>query len=84
MFLGRAKLKLSETLHDKVLYADADMNKADWTTGVAAIAGIVGIGIGWWWADSVAALLISLSIVRDGLRNLKGAVAALMDTRART
>jgi cation diffusion facilitator family transporter len=84
VILGRAKLKLSETLHDKVLYADADMNKADWTTGVAAIAGIVGIGIGWWWADSVAALLISLSIVRDGLRNLKGAVAALIDTRART
>jgi cation diffusion facilitator family transporter len=84
VLLGRAKLKLSETLHDKVLYADADMNKADWTTGVAAIAGILGIGIGWWWADSVAALLISLSIVRDGLRNVKGAVAALIDTRART
>jgi cation diffusion facilitator family transporter len=84
VILGRAKLKLSEALHDKVLHADADMNKADWTTGAAAIAGIVGIGIGWWWADSVAALLISLSILHDGLRNLRGAVGALVDTRART
>jgi cation diffusion facilitator family transporter len=84
VILGRAKLKLSETLHDKVLYADADMNKADWTTGLAAIVGIAGIGVGWWWADSVAALLISLSILHDGLRNVKGAVGALVDTRART
>ncbi|KQR66382.1 cation diffusion facilitator family transporter [Frigoribacterium sp. Leaf172] len=84
VILGRAKLTLSETLHDKVLYADADMNKADWMTGAAAIAGIVGIGVGWWWADSVAALLISVSILHDGLRNLRGAVAGLMDRRART
>ena len=84
VILGHIKLKLSETLHDKVLYADADMNKADWTTGLAAIAGIIGIGIGWWWADAVAALLISLSILHDGVRNLKGAVAALVDTRATT
>jgi divalent metal cation (Fe/Co/Zn/Cd) transporter len=46
VILGRVKLTLSETLHDKVLYADADMNKADWMTGAAAIAGIVGIGWG--------------------------------------
>jgi len=84
VILGRAKLRLAEVLHDKVLYADADMNKADWTTGVAAIAGIIGIGVGWWWADSAAALLISVSILRDGVRNLKGAVGALIDTRART
>jgi divalent metal cation (Fe/Co/Zn/Cd) transporter len=84
VILGRVKLGLSEVLHDKVLYADADMNKADWTTGLAAIAGIVGIGIGWWWADSVAALLISLSILHDGVRNLSGAVGGLADARART
>lgn len=30
VLLGRAKMRLAESLHDKVLYADADMNKADW------------------------------------------------------
>jgi cation diffusion facilitator family transporter len=84
VFLGRAKLKLAKVLHDKVLYADADMNKADWTTGVAAIVGVIGIGLGLWWLDAVAALIISGSILHDGVKNLRGAVGGLTDTRART
>ncbi|HRL81685.1 MAG TPA: hypothetical protein PLK46_15340, partial [Propioniciclava sp.] len=32
-----------EQLHDKVLYADADMNKADWLTAAGSIVGILGI-----------------------------------------
>src|SRR5699024_10643932 len=48
--LGRRKLALAEQLHDKVLYADADMNKADWTTAVATITGVLGVGLGLWWA----------------------------------
>ncbi|QHF22881.1 cation transporter [Rathayibacter sp. VKM Ac-2804] len=84
VLFGRAKLTRAEILHDKVLYADADMNKADWQTAAAAILGILGIGIGWWWADSVAAILIAASITWDGLRNLRSAVSGLIDTRART
>jgi divalent metal cation (Fe/Co/Zn/Cd) transporter len=82
--LGRMKLPLAEELHDKVLYADADMQKADWMTAAGTIAGVLGIGVGLWWADSGAALLISLSIVRDGWTNLHYATTALMDERART
>ncbi|WP_247048388.1 cation transporter [Arthrobacter rhizosphaerae] len=84
VYLGRVKLKLAEQLHDKVLYADADMNKADWMTALAAAVGVAGIGIGWWWADAVAALGISASILHDGVRNTKASVSALMDRRART
>ncbi|MEV7607349.1 cation transporter [Paenarthrobacter sp. NPDC089322] len=84
VYLGHVKMKLAETLHDKVLYADADMNKADWQTAVAAAAGVAGIGIGWWWADAVAALIISASILHDGIRNTRAAITALMDKRART
>lgn len=82
--LGRMKLPLAEELHDKVLFADADMQKADWMTAAGTIAGVLGIGIGLWWADAGAALLISASIVRDGWRNLHYATTALMDQRART
>jgi cation diffusion facilitator family transporter len=82
--LGRLKLPLSETLHDKVLYADADMQKADWRTAAGTILGVLGIGIGWWWADSAAALFIAFSILRDGWSNLRYASGALMDQRART
>ena len=55
VLLGRAKLKPASELHDKVLYADADMNKADWQTAAAGIVGVLGIGLGLWWLDFVAA-----------------------------
>ena len=82
VLLGRAKMPLARTLHDRVLYADADMNKADWMTAAGAVVGVLGIGVGLWWADAVAALFISGSIVHDGVRNLRVAVIALMDARA--
>jgi len=84
IYLGHVKMKLAEKLHDKVLYADADMNKADWMTATAAAVGVAGIGLGWWWADYAAALIISGSILHDGVRNTRAAVSALMDKRAMT
>ncbi|MDG4833394.1 cation diffusion facilitator family transporter [Solwaraspora sp. WMMD1047] len=81
VLLGRAKLKLARELHDKVLYADAEMNRADWLTAAAAILGVLGIGAGLWWADAVAALIIGGDIVRDGVRTTRSAVADLMDER---
>ncbi len=81
---GPAKAKLAPVLHNKVLYTDADMAKADWTTTVASIVGVLGIGIGWWWLDSAAALFISVGIVWDGVRNSRSAVLDLIDQRART
>ncbi len=77
--LGRMKIPLAADLHEKTLYADAAMNKANWTTGLAAILGIVGIGLGFWWADAAAAALISLDVIRDGAANLKHSMADLMD-----
>jgi cation diffusion facilitator family transporter len=79
VFLGRAKISLAQELHNKVLYADAKMNKADWLTASAAMVGVAGIGFGLWWADAVAAALISLDITHDGFSNLRRAVVDLMD-----
>lgn len=84
VLLGRAKTKLAAQLHDKVLHADAEMNRADWLTAAAAVLGILGIGAGLWWADAAAAIVISADIVRDGLRTTRTAVADLMDRRPRT
>ncbi|MDQ3914580.1 MAG: cation diffusion facilitator family transporter [Actinomycetota bacterium] len=79
MVLGRMKLPLAKELHDKVLFADAKMNKADWLTGVAAILGVTGIAFGLWWADAVAAAVISTDILHDGISNVRRAVVDLMD-----
>jgi len=53
-------------------------------TASASIFGIIGIGIGWWWADAAAALIISADIVHDGYTNLKQAVFDLMDQVPKT
>jgi divalent metal cation (Fe/Co/Zn/Cd) transporter len=81
VILGRMKLPLARDMHDKVLYADAEMNRADWMTAGAAAIGVIGIGFGLWWADAVAASFIALDIVRDGARNIRRATYDLMDAR---
>ncbi|GAA1813309.1 cation diffusion facilitator family transporter [Nesterenkonia flava] len=84
VILGRIKRRLAEQLHDKVLRADADMNRADWLTGLATATGVAGIGLGWWWADAAAALVISVSITKDGWENIRDAIRDLADARATT
>lgn len=77
--LGKKKEPVARELHEKVLYADARLNRADWMTAAAAALGVLGIGLGFWWTDAVAAGIISFDITRDGYTNLKQAVEDLMD-----
>jgi X-X-X-Leu-X-X-Gly heptad repeat protein len=79
MILGRMKLPVARAINDKVLHTDADMQKADWMTGLAAIAGVIGIGFGLWWADAAAAGLISFGILKDGIGQLRASTAELVD-----
>jgi cobalt-zinc-cadmium efflux system protein len=79
LILGRMKLPLARRLQDKVLHTDAMMQKADWMTGLAGAAGVIGLGLGLWWADAAAASIISLSILHDGLSALRIATAELVD-----
>ena len=55
VFLGKKKLPIASEMHEKTLYAHAETNKADWMMGLAAMAGIIGIGMGWYWGISVIA-----------------------------
>jgi len=81
VILGRMKIPLATALHEKTLHADATMNKDDWMTAGAAILGVLGIGMGWWWADAVAAGFISLGVISDGVTNVYRAMSDLMDQR---
>jgi divalent metal cation (Fe/Co/Zn/Cd) transporter len=83
-FLGAAKRKCAEVLHDKTLAADAEINAADWQSAGAAIVGMIGIAFGLWWADSAAAVLISLEIIRSGWSELSTALGDIMDRRPET
>jgi cation diffusion facilitator family transporter len=78
--LGRMKQPIARRLNDKVLHTDADMQKADWQTGLAGMVGVLGVGLGFWWADALAAALIALSILADGFKNIRVAAAELLDS----
>jgi cation diffusion facilitator family transporter len=83
LFLGHVKKQLAVALHDKVLHADAKMNRADWMTAGAAMVGVLGIGFGLWWMDAVAAIVIGLDIVHDGVTYTNAAVKDILDGRPR-
>ena len=71
--LGRMKQPLARDLHQKALRTDANMNKGGWLSGVAGVLGITGVAFGYWWADAVAAIIISIEILRDGFSDVQKA-----------
>lgn len=75
--------RLSARIHEKTVFADAKMSKADWMTGLAASIGILGAGMGLWWMDALAGALISLDIMHDGYRNLREATGDTLDRHPR-
>ena len=57
------------------------MMKADRMAGTATALAVLGVGLGYWWADPVAAGLVSLDILHDGATNVANAVTDLMNER---
>lgn len=80
-FIGRAKRRVAEILHDKTLAADAQINAADWQSASAAIVGLIGVALGFWWADALAAVLISVEIIRSGWAELRSALGDIADRK---
>jgi cobalt-zinc-cadmium efflux system protein len=83
LIIGLKEMPLARQMQDEVLFTDSKMNKANWQTGAAGLAGVIGLGLGWWWADSVAAAFISVGIISDGWRALRIATAELIDGEPR-
>ena len=79
MLLARAKIPVAKLIHDKPLYACADMNRANWLSNGAGVIGLVLVATGFWWGDSLAALVISLDIMRDGYGNVVKSLSDVMD-----
>ncbi|MFW3614027.1 cation diffusion facilitator family transporter [Billgrantia antri] len=83
VIIGHLQMKAATKVHEKTVFADGKMSKADWMTGLAAITGVLGVGAGFWWADALAGMLIALDVTKDGIMNLKEAVGDLLDRRPR-
>ena len=79
IYAGRIKQPIARTLHSKAIEADSATHRNEWMSEGAGIIGIMLVGFGLWWADAVAAALISLQIVQEGHHNLRQVIGDLMD-----
>ena len=72
--LGRAKRRVAAQIGSRALHADS--RQADFCAYLSAIllAGLLLHAVmGWWWADPVAALVMTPIIAREGVQGLRGA-----------
>ena len=79
ILLARAITPVARLLNDKPLHACAEMNRANWLTNGAGMIGLGLVAGGFWWGDSLAALLISLDILRDGWTNVARSLSDVLD-----
>lgn len=81
--LSHFRVPLSLRLHDKALYADSLLGRAEWHASTVAGLGLVGVGLGYWWADYAAAALVGVQILGYGIANMSEALRDLLDERPR-
>jgi len=71
--LARAKRRAAAALESRALEADAFQTTACWWLSVVTLTGIgLNAAFGWWWADPVAALAMTLFLVREAREAWRG------------
>jgi divalent metal cation (Fe/Co/Zn/Cd) transporter len=74
--LARAKLRLAARLKSPGLRGDGVPCLAGAVLAAATLLSLIADGaLDWWWADSVAALLVSTLLVVEGARTVANARA---------
>ena len=73
LWLARAKRRVGEALGSRAMIADAQQTYACWYLSIVALVGLaLNAVFGLWWADPVAALGITVLLVREGIEALQG------------
>ena len=71
--LARAKRRIAVTLGSRALSADATQtNLCAYLSAIVLVGLVVNATLGWWWADSVAALVMVPIIAKEGVEGLRG------------
>ena len=78
--LARYTLLAGRIHNSPALQANGTMHRSDAISSLAAAAGIGGAMLGWFFLDSVGALVISIFILKMGWDLLRENVSVLMDT----
>lgn len=72
-WLARAKREAARTIESRALESDAFQTTACWWLSLIALVGIgLNTVLGWWWADPVAALGMTVFLVREGREAWRG------------
>jgi divalent metal cation (Fe/Co/Zn/Cd) transporter len=72
-WLARAKRSAAARLESRALAADAFQTTACWWLSLVTLTGIgLNAALGWWWADPVAAVAVSLLIAREAREAWRG------------
>ena len=71
--LARAKMRVARGLESRALQAEAKQTSLCAYLSVIAVAGVgLNAAFGWWWADPVAALVMTPIIVGEGVAAVRG------------
>jgi divalent metal cation (Fe/Co/Zn/Cd) transporter len=71
--LARAKRRVAARLNSRALVADSrQTDLCAYLSGILFVGLILNALFGWWWADSIAAILMIPIIAREGIEALKG------------
>lgn len=79
-FRARNLLRVAEETNSQALKADALHFSSDMWSSFAVLIGLVGIYMGFPWADTVSALLVSVMVARAGYELGKQSIGVLIDT----
>jgi divalent metal cation (Fe/Co/Zn/Cd) transporter len=72
-YLGRAKLRLGHEMENDALEADAAQTLLCSYLAVVVLVGLLlNTVAGWWWADPIAALIVVLLAIREGVEAWRG------------
>lgn len=73
VWLARAKRRAAVALGSRALHADSFQTTACWWLSIITLAGVgLNAALGWWWADPVAALLMTALLAREGREAWRG------------
>jgi divalent metal cation (Fe/Co/Zn/Cd) transporter len=73
--LARAKRRVAARLNSRALVADSrQTDLCAYLSGILFVGLILNALFGWWWADSIAAILMVPIIMREGIEAFKGDV----------
>jgi len=70
--LARAKRGVAKTINSQALVADAKQTElCTYLSAILLVGLLLNALFGWWWADPLAALVMSPIIIREGINSLR-------------